>query len=136
MLNIFVLIQLFVLPSIDFSVHSAQQPGKKYKALLSEACKLMTDGGCMIYTYRVLKFSQDSVTVSYEVDAKCTPQEREKNYNNQLKNAVKNYKWGTRNNLLLIEGFDEYGELIFQNATITGFDKSSCRSIEFREVKN
>ncbi len=90
----------------------------------------------MIYTYRVLKFSPDSVTVSYEVDAKCTPQEREKNYNNQLKNAVKNYKWSTRNNLLLIEGFDEYGELIFQNATITGFDKSSGRSVEFREVKN
>lgn len=134
MLIKFVLIQLVVLPSINFSVHSTQQTGKKYKALLSESCKLMTDGGCMIYTYRVLNFNKDSVTVSYEVEAKCTPQDREKNYINQLRNAVKSYKWSNRNNLLLIEGFDEYGELIFQNTTITGRDKSSGRSVEFKEV--
>lgn len=131
----FFLIPYLILHSIHAIAQPAQQSGKKYKALLSEACKLMTDGGCMIYTYRVLAFNQDSVTVSYEVNAKCNPQEREKNYNNPFQYPIKNYKWSTRSNQLIIEGFNEYGELILQNATITGFDKSSGRRIEFSEVR-
>ena len=39
--------------------------GKIYKAQISASCKLMNDGGCIIYTYRVLTFSKDSVLVSY-----------------------------------------------------------------------
>lgn len=108
--------------------------GKNYRALINETCKEMTDGGCMIYTYQILNFNQDSVAVSYQVTAYCSLKERENNYNRTSDNSVKKYKWSNKNDTLTIEGYDNYGKLAFQNSILMGEDKLTKRSIEFKEV--
>jgi hypothetical protein len=108
--------------------------GKTYKALINETCKEMSDGGCMIYTYQILNFSQDSVAVSYQVIASCSPKERESSYNRMYNNSIKNYKWSANNDSITIEGLNDYGKLQFQNSILIGEDKFKKRNIEFNEV--
>ncbi len=96
--------------------------GKIYKALIAEDCKEMPDGGCMIYTYRILNFKKDSVIVSSRVIAKCTPKEIKYNYS-MNDNPVKTFRWNRKNDTITIEGFNEYGKLIFQNSKLIGENK-------------
>ena len=107
--------------------------GKIYKALIGESCGKMINGGCMIYSYRILNFKTDSVVVSYQVIANCSPKEIENNYNHMYDNLTKTYKWTACNDTITINGLDEYGKLILKNSNLIGEDKSTKRKIEFKE---
>jgi len=128
----FSIILIFLLSIIGINVQN-DLTGKNFKALVGETCKYMTDGGCMIYTYRFLNFKKDSVVVSYEVIASCTPKERESNYNHMYDNLTKTYKWSANSNTITIIGLDEYGKLTLQNSKLIGEDKLTKRYIEFNE---
>jgi hypothetical protein len=107
--------------------------GKNFKALVGQSCREMTDGGCMIYTYRILNFRSDSVEVSYQVKTYCLPNERQNNDNHTHDNLIKTYKWSVCKDSLSIHGLDDYDRLIFQNSTLIGEDKSTKRKIVFSE---
>ncbi len=107
--------------------------GKSYKALVGESCKEMTNGGCMIYTYRILNFQTDSVIVSYQVMAYCSQKELENNYAHLYDNLTETYKWTASNDTITINGLDDYGKLTLQNSNLIGEDKSTKRKIEFSE---
>lgn len=107
--------------------------GKCYKALVGESCREMTNGGCMIYTYRILNFKTDSVVVSYQVTAFCLPKEKENNYAHLNVNSTKTYKWTVNSDTITICGLDDYGKLTIQNSTLFGEDKWTKRKIEFSE---
>jgi hypothetical protein len=107
--------------------------GKNFKALVNESCRELTDGGCMVYTYRILNFKTDSVVVSYQVMAYCSPKERENNFSNIYDNFTKTYSWSVSKDTLTINGLDDYGKLFFQNSKLIGGDKSTKRKIEFSE---
>lgn len=124
-----------------FSIASNAQNkviGKTYTAKYSEICKDRTDGGCMIYTWRVLAFEKDSVVVSYRTEAHCTPKEIEQNYEHMYDELVKSYKWTAKNNTITIQEFNEYGDFTFQNNKLTGKQKSTNDEwvpVEFTEDK-
>ena len=107
--------------------------GKCYKALVGESCREMTNGGCMIYTYRILNFKTDSVVVSYQVTAFCLPKEKENNYAHSYDNLTKAYKWAVNSDTITIFGLDDYGKLTIQNSNLIGEDKSTKRMIKFSE---
>ena len=83
-MKIFTLIITLLLISINLFSQTEQNnySGKFYVAEISASCKKMVNGGCMIYSYCVMKFDKDSVEVSYPTKASCSPSEVEKNYNN------------------------------------------------------
>ncbi len=124
---------------MSFSNASKEKPeliGKSFKALVGETCKDMIGGGCMIYTYERLTFHQDSVTISYEVDAKCFPEEREKNYSNLHTYLSKNYNWSSKNDTIRIYGHSDFKELIIRDSLLFGFDKTQNRNLIFHEIRN
>ena len=100
-----------------FGQNAAQNApiGKSYKALTCETCKMMNDGGCVLYTYQTLTFSQDSVWVSSEVFAQCSSKEKEDRYNHSYNHLAKSFKWNIKNDIIEIEGFDQYGKFTLQN---------------------
>jgi hypothetical protein len=100
--------------------------GNTYQAKIREACKEMIDGGCMLYTFCVLKFEKDSVQVSYRAKANCTPKEREKNYEHIYDNLTKIYKWTLDNDVITIDNFGDYGALTARDSNLFG-----TRGIEF-----
>ena len=102
--------------------------GKTYSAKIGETCKVMTDGGCMIYTYQILNFKKDSVVVSYRVIADCTSKEKEKGYENMYNELTKTYKWTLKDKMIHIAGLDDYGTLTIQDLKLIGKSK-----IEFIE---
>jgi hypothetical protein len=121
---------LIVLAPYLKEAHVKNDPtGKNYKAIIGETCKDMTDGGCMIYTYQNLNFSKDSVVVSYQVIANCSPKERESNYNHMYDNQTKTYKWNMIDKTIKIEGFDSFSKLTFQDSKLISENK-----VEFNEV--
>jgi len=109
--------------------------GKEFKALIGQSCKDMTNGGCMIYTYRILKFKTDSVVVAYQLLAYCSPSEAAHNYTYVHDQSTPNHKWSACNDTITIEGLDDYGTLIWQESKMIGTDKFTERHIEFNEVK-
>jgi hypothetical protein len=132
-MTIKLLIILAFVPSLLSITNQNNPAGKNFKALLGQSCRALTDGGCMIYTYRILNFRSDSVEVSYQVMAYCSPYERQNNYNHTNDHLIKTYKWSVCKDSLSIHGLDDYGTLIFQNSTLIGEDKSTKRKIVFSE---
>lgn len=124
---------MFLVPFILGANNSHGPIGKTYSALVNQTCKYMTDGGCMIYIYQVLDFEQDSVKVTYQAIAYCSPKERENNYNEMYKFSFKKYKWTVQNDSLIIEGFDTYGKFLFRDSVLIGKDKFKNQNIEFLE---
>ena len=108
--------------------------GKLFKGLVNEACKEMNDGGCMIYTYRLLEFKEDSVIISRQTMASCTPKERERNYNRLTDASPETFHWKIVNDEILIEGFDEYGQLKLEGTELKGVDKNTQRVIVFKPL--
>jgi hypothetical protein len=104
---------------------------KLYKALVGTTCKDMIDGGCMLYSYRLLDFSKDSVRVTYDVTATCTSKEREKGYKHIYDNLNKTYKWHLSDQFIVIEGFDEYGTFRLLDSTLI----AEKTNITFKEQK-
>ena len=132
-MTIKLLIILAFVPSMLGLTIQNDPTGKNFKALIGQSCREMTDGGCMIYTYRILNFKSDSVEVSYQVMAYCSPNERQNNDNHTQDKLTKTYKWSVCKDSLSIHGLDDYGTLIFQNSTLIGEDKSTKRKIVFSE---
>ena len=55
-MTIKLLIILAFVPSMLGITTQNDPTGKNFKALVGQSCREMTDGGCMIYTYRILNF--------------------------------------------------------------------------------
>ncbi len=124
---------------MSFSNAPKEKPeliGKSFKALVGETCKDMIGGGCMIYTYERLTFHQDSVTISYEVDAKCFPEVQEKNYSHLYSDLSKNYNWNSKNDTISIYGFSDFKELIIRDSLLFSLDKTQNRNLIFHEIRN
>ena len=132
-MTIKLLIILAFVPSLLSITNQNNPSGKNFKALIGQSCRALTDGGCMIYTYRILNFKSDSVEVSYQVKTYCSPNERQNNDNHTQDKLTKTYKWSVCKDSLSIHGLDDYGTLIFQNSTLIGEDKSTKRKIVFSE---
>ena len=132
-MTIKLLIILAFVPSMLGITTQNDPTGKNFKALVGQSCREMTDGSCMIYTYRILNFRSDSVKVSYQVKTYCLPNERQNNDNHTHDNLIKTYKWSVCKDSLSIHGLDDYDRLIFQNSTLIGEDKSTKRKIVFSE---
>jgi hypothetical protein len=109
--------------------------GKTYKALISESCKQMADGGCMIYEYRTLSFREDSVVVSYRVTASCSVKEREKNYDRPYDNLTRIRKWTITNNIIAIEGVSDWSRLVMQDSVLIGEDTAARKTVIFSEER-
>jgi len=108
--------------------------GKTYTSLVSEACKIMTDGGCMLYTTCILSFDKDSVLVSYTMRAECTPKEREASYANAADRLKKKYKWSQHHNSISIQGFTEYDPFSITDTALLA-KKPGGNGLIFKEVK-
>lgn len=92
--------------------------GKTYQAEVQATCKTMKDGGCMIYTYCVLSFEKDQVAISTYVKASCTAKEKEAGYESRNGKDFRQYKWHTKNNIVYIEGFEDYGAFTYKEETL------------------
>ena len=80
-MNLFKISIIFIFFFNASSNGQSQLTGRMYKAEISASCKEMSDGGCMIYSYCILEFKKNIVTVSYSTKAYCSPEEKEGNYN-------------------------------------------------------
>ena len=108
--------------------------GKTYMAEIHTTCKIINDGGCMIYTYCVLKFEDGKVTVSHPVKTVCTPKEREATYAHLDNNESKQYNWFVNGKQeITIEGFNDYGHLMLKDNKLIGSIEKNGKptSIEF-----
>lgn len=124
--------------SLFFWLHLTAQVdpvGKQFTTKISEACKLMTGGGCTIYRFCSLAFQKDSVVVFYTTKASCTPKEREKNYERNSKADSKTYSWKRSGNKIIIKGFTDYGVLAVGDEILTGkIEKNKVEPLVF-EIK-
>ena len=113
---------------------NAQLPGKTYEGRVKYVCKKMVDGGCAITTYCVLRFSEHAVEVHYYAQAACTPKEREAKYSHDYSNEKKTYTWSIVENVITIEGFNEYGTFKFLDNKIIGSKEDDEEKVfEFTE---
>ncbi len=112
------LIIIFLLININLFSQTEQNnySGKFYVAKISASCKKMVNGGCMIYSYCVMKFAKDSVEVSYPTKASCSPSEVEKKYNDN--NIIKKYKWIIKSDKLVIKGFEDLNKYSFSEKNV------------------
>lgn len=113
------LIVLFSL-LINGAIAQSSLDGKTFVCLLSESCKKMIDGGCMINTYRVLEFGTDSVLITYRVKAYCSPESVGANYEDMYDQLMQKHSWSLTNGTIQINGFDEYGMFGFYDTSLTG----------------
>ena len=108
-----------------------------YTTIISETCKKTTDGGCMISTHCFFAFGKDSVTVSYNVVAHCTPKEREKDFEFLNKHyATQRYKYFMEENSLFIGNFSDFNGMIMYNPLVILAKDKKGRKVEFQKVNN
>ena len=96
--------------------------GKIYEAEIQIADKIMKNNGhCLIYTYCILTFEKDSVSVSYRREARCSPSHLEANYKNLNETATekKKYLYTATNKTVRIENFQRYDFLPEQMLILT-----------------
>lgn len=105
--------------------------GKYYVAQISASCKEMTNGGCMIYSYCILKFDKDSVEATYPIIAHCTPSEIEQSYNSNNTNSTRKYKWKVDAEKLSIIDFDDFKKYSFKE-----YDEKYVKSLYPNSVKS
>ena len=104
---------LFVMLAAYAGTTIAQQAfiGKKYLAKINETCKMMQDGGCVLYYYCSLTFDKDSVTVSNFTRMSCSPKEREARY--IFKSNDRRFQWTVNNDFIIIEKWKDYEQFFF-----------------------
>lgn len=95
-------------------LNAQQNPtGKTYIALTQEDCAKTLGGGYTIYTYCVLKFDKDSVCVTvYSTTSNDLVEKRI--------HTEHAHTWEIKDKRVLIHGFDNYGLLEMQQATLIG----------------
>ena len=106
--------------------------GKTFVAEVGLACKIMADGGCSIYTYRVFKFEKDSVFISYRVKADCPTKANENRYEHIYDHLKETHKWTINNGIITIENFNDYGKLTMQQSKLIG-KTDQVEKLEFSE---
>ena len=104
---------------------------KTFKAQTGELCK---DQLGTIYTYCLLDFKKDSVTVSQSVIADVPP-EKKAMYEDAYDNSAKVYKWKIHNNLLSIIDCKEYSQLTMKNLQLV-YHSTRAGDIIFTEEKS
>ncbi|OQP46821.1 hypothetical protein A4H97_04670 [Niastella yeongjuensis] len=87
---------------------------KTFKAEIGQLCK---DELGTIYTYCLLNFKKDSVTVSTSVIADVPPEKKDI-YEHADDNSAKVYKWKAHNNLLSIIDCKEYSQLTIKKSQL------------------
>jgi hypothetical protein len=129
---------ILILPVI-FSVSAgAQGPpeGKTFRALTGSSCKEMANGGCTVYTFCVIAFVKDSVSVAYEVGAHCTDSLKEAGYEQSMGKKGKMYAWELQKDVLIISGFNEYGPLRMGNDQLVGIKNHNPERLLYFTVVN
>lgn len=102
--------------------------GKSYTALMNTTCKLFEDGGCTIETYCTISFEKKLATISYSAKASCSPEDREKFYEDAVKNNTKSYAWSRQGNMINIENFNDLENITFSENSIIGRKKESNKA--------
>ena len=123
MVKIYVILTLMLFCSFTVSAQD-NILGKTYKAQIGESCRKTTEGGCMVYTFRVLEFEKDSVIITYKVKASCEPKERENGLEKMYDRLIEKYKWSITDRIINIQGFNEYGKLSIEAEKLIGHTKS------------
>lgn len=111
---------LFAIAFSGFHASAQELAGKTFVAGNGATCKEMSDGGCMIYYYRVLEFSADSVRVSHRTDANCTHPEREAMYEHLHDKLTKSYKWTASDGIVTLEHCPEFEHLSLKDGYLMG----------------
>lgn len=112
--------------------------GKTFRAKEGQACKMMFDGGCTIYYYRLLQFVGDTVLVSRKMEAVCIPEFREEGYETMYDRTAKKHKWTSVNGTICLEGFTEFELFPNQSNQLTAVSNMNGTKEEwliFEEVK-
>ncbi len=103
--------------------------GKTFVAKTGMTCK---DGIGMIYTYRVIKFNQKTVTISYRVIASVADNLKDQ-YQHMYDHLTKTYNWKIDNNIVIIENCNDFGKLKIEKSKLLFSDKNSKQEIHFIE---
>jgi hypothetical protein len=122
---------LFTFFSFSFIICNGQTKlsGKTYVAEVGATCKY---GVGMIWTYQILEFKKDSVTVSYRVNASVAS-DRKEMYEHMYDHLKKTYKWKRSKNKLIIENYPEISKLTVQKSKIIGRDNIRMENMIFTE---
>ncbi|MDR2423984.1 MAG: hypothetical protein LBD59_04570, partial [Prevotellaceae bacterium] len=75
-------------------------------------CGKIEGGGFNEYLYCELRFEKDSVKVTHRTLLITSVYDK---IENTEKSEHKTYKWKIQNNIIIIENFTGYGQLIFKN---------------------
>lgn len=111
---------LIVILNFNRSFAQVDLNERTYKALVSTTCKEMIDGGCTIKTYCIMSFKDNIANISYYVEAYCTPKEKEKFYEENIKKYKKSEFWSEKNHIITIKNFNDYGNFIYTESTLIG----------------
>jgi hypothetical protein len=122
---------LFIFLSFSFISCNGQTKlsGKTYVAEVGATCK---DGVGMIWTYQILEFKKDSVTVSYRVNASVAS-DRKEMYEHMYDYLKKTYKWKRSKNILTIENYPEISKLTIQKSKIIARYNERMENVIFTE---
>lgn len=126
----------FIFAGLLNTALAQSRPSGFYAALISQACKEMTDGGCIISTTCLLDFKGDSVTVTYQYNADCTPKTKEAAYEQLNGRPGTTYRWKTKKNTIVIDGFKDYGALAISDDNLVGkIERNTTVPLVFEPVK-
>lgn len=91
--------------------------GKTYVGKISETCKERQNGGCWIVGYLVLSFEADSVTINYNQEGFCSPEDE--SYSIKNGNPVR-YKWTIIDEAIHIDEYPNFGTYRIQEDKLVG----------------
>ena len=123
---------VFILLLCIVSKVNAQLEDKQYESLTQASCAKMVNGGCMKYTYCILNFKENSVSISYEFEANCSP--KNKSIKRHKTKEFKTYNYYIINDEIVIKGFNDYGNLQIKDSKLIG--KKIINGNETREIIN
>lgn len=111
----------------DLKLHS-----KTYVAKTGTTCK---DGIGVIYTYRVLKFNQKTVTISFRVIASVADNLKDR-YEHMYDHLTKRYNFKIDDKIVIIENCNDFGKLKIEKSKLLFRDKNSKQEIHFIEEES
>jgi hypothetical protein len=118
-LKIYLKIILFLIVfQSNFAFSQTELIGKSYTALISTSCKEFINGGCTIKNYCTLKFEKSTVDISYFAEAYCTPKDVENLYEENAKQNKNALPWTQQNSKIVIENFNDFGNLYLAKKNI------------------
>lgn len=107
---------LSILALLNISAFAQNNYDGKY--FLATVMKLdLKDEPCIVIRYCVLKFSKDSVEVSYPIKGYCNSIELATRHNTNNEQLTKKYSWNIINGKLVIPKFEKYNDYKFEEKT-------------------